>query len=129
MKSTALRVVSTLLALAFLIPSLPVLAAPPAPGPGTALIQGEITALFYQTSALAFASGLTQGERTSLVAKLIHAKDALGRGNDSAAINNLESFINELNALEQSGRLGPDDAATLRAQARLIVTQIANLPA
>ena len=129
MKRNALRVASTLLALAFLVPSLPVLAAPPAPSPGTALIQGEIRVLFYQTSAIALASGLTQGERTSLVAKLIHAIDALGRAKDTAAINDLQSFINELNALEQSGRLSPYDANALRDQAGLIVTQIENLPA
>lgn len=125
MKSTALRVAGTLLALAFLIPSLPVLAAPPAPGPGTALIQAEISALFFQTSAIAYANGFTQGERTSLVTKLIGASAAVGRGNDKTAISNLEAFINEVQALEQSGRLSPTDAAALSNQARLIVAQIA----
>ena len=125
MKSTALRVASTLLALAFLIPSFPVLAAPPTPGPDAVVIQSEIFALFYQTSAIADTNGFTQGERTSLVTKLIGASAAVGRGNDKTAISNLEAFINEVQALEQSGRLSPTDAAALSNQARLIVAQIA----
>ena len=125
MKSTALRVASTLLALALLVPSLPVLAAPPAPGPDAVVIQNEILALFHQTSAIAATNGFTQGERTSLVTKLLGAVAAVGRGNDKTAISNLQAFINEVWALEQSGRLSPTDAAALSDQARLIVAQIA----
>ena len=125
MKSPALRVTSLLLVLAFLVSSVPVFATPPAPGPGSAVIQQEIVALFHQTNAVAFASGLSQGERTSLVAKLIQARDAVARGNDQAAINDLGAFINELNALVQSGRLTPAEAAPLATQAGIIASQIA----
>ena len=126
MKSPALRVTSLLLVLAFLVSSVPVFATPPAPGPGSAVIQQEIVALFHQTNAVAFASGLSQGERTSLVAKLIQARDAVARGNDQAAINDLGAFINELNALVQSGRLTPAEAAPLATQAGVIASQIAS---
>ena len=126
MKSSAMRVASSLLVLAFLVSSVPVFATPPAPGPGSAVIQAELDALFYQTNGVAFGSGLTQGERVSLGVKLIHARDAVARGNDQAALNDLASFINELNALVQSGRLTQADAAPLAAQANLIASQIAS---
>lgn len=126
MKSTAMRVAGVLLALTLLVPSMPALADPPAPGPNEAVIQHEIEVLFYQTNAVAFVSGLNQGERTSLVTKLVQARAAIIRGSDDAAFNQLGAFINEVNALEQSGRLSPDQAAILRSQAMAIRDQIAN---
>lgn len=125
MKSPAMRVASSLLVLAFLLSSIPAFATPPPPGPGSPAIQQEIYALFYQTSTVAFTAGLTQGERTSLVAKLIHAIYAVGRGNDQAAINDLGAFENELDALVRTGRLTPAEAGPLATQAGAIAAQIA----
>ena len=126
MKSTAMRVAGVLLALTLMVPSMPALADPPAPGPNEAAIQHQIETLFFQTGAVATASGFTQGERTSLVTKLVSARSAIIRGNDDAAFNKLGAFINEVNALEQSGRLSPADAEALRSQAVVIRNQIAN---
>lgn len=130
MKPTATRLASMLLALAILLPAVSAIAAQPPqppPPPGVVVVQNQIYALFYQTSAVAAASGFTQGQRTSLAAKLIHAADAIGRGNNDAALNDLGAFYNEVNALEQSGRLSPADAATLSGQASSIAAQIAAL--
>ncbi len=124
MKSNAMRVSSILLALVLLMPSVPAFATPPTPSPNEAVIQSQIESLFYQTGAIAFASGLTQGERIALVVKLIQARSAIIRGNDEAAANDLGAFINTVNAFAQSGRLSPTDAATLSNQARSIIAQI-----
>ena len=128
MKSTANRVGGTLLALTLLMPTTSLFAAPPAPGPNELVIQTEIENLFFQTIAIADASGFTQGERTSLAAKLVRARAAVIRGNNNAALGELAAFINEVNSLEQSGRLSIADAALLRNQAVLISSQIASSP-
>ena len=128
MKSNAMRVAGTLLVLTLLMPTTSLLAAPPAPGPNEPVIQAEIESLFFQTIAIADASGFTQGQRTSLVAKLVRARAAVIRGNDNAALGELAAFINEVNSLEQSGRLSATNAAVLRNQAAFISAQIASSP-
>lgn len=127
MKSTAMRVAGVLLAVTLLVPSIPAFATPPSSGPSEVVIRQEIEALFHQTVVVATASGFNQGERTSLLAKLVEARAAIIRGNDEAALGLLGAFINEVNALEQTGRLNPLAAEALRSQAVLISNQIANL--
>ncbi|MEO6259406.1 MAG: hypothetical protein ABIP63_03615 [Thermoanaerobaculia bacterium] len=124
MKSNALRVSTILLALVLLMPSVPAFATPPTPSPDATLIRQQIESLFFQTRDIAFASGLNQGERVSLLTKLIEARSAIIRGNDEAAANLLGAFINEVNALVQSGRLSPTDAAILSSKASSIIAQI-----
>jgi hypothetical protein len=84
----------------------------------------DLFALFFQANGVAASSGFTQGERISLVAKVIHAERDVERGNDNAAVNNLGAFINEVEALERSGRLAPADAAALINSANAIVGEL-----
>jgi hypothetical protein len=84
----------------------------------------DLFALFSQTNGVAFANDFTQGERVSLVTKIIGAIEAVGRGNEKTATNNLDAFTNEVNAMEQSGRLSPADAQALTDSANAIADQL-----
>jgi hypothetical protein len=95
------------------------LAVPVSADPGS-----DLSALFGQTNAVAFANDFTQGERVSLVTKLIGAMESLGRGNEKTTANHLDAFIHEVNALEQSGRLPSADAEALIDAANAIADQL-----
>lgn len=69
---------------------------------------------------LADAGKINHGIANSLQAKLSAAENQFQRGNTTAAVNQLEAFIHELDALVQSGRLSSADAAQLRT----LVTRI-----
>jgi len=98
------------LALACLAAAIPAFADP----------HSDVVALFNQTNAVAAANGFNQGERVSLVTKLIGALDALEKGHEQTAENHLGAFVNEVEALERSGRLPSGDADALIAAAQAI---------
>ena len=78
-----------------------------------------IKGLIYQVKGLHLPSG-TENE---LVSILNNAKKSLDKGNDDAAINQLKSFINKVEA--QSGKNIPEgDADTLIADAEAIIAQL-----
>ena len=58
--------------------------------------------------------GLNAGQKNSLMAKLNAASDAVTRGNTAAANNQLNAFLNELQADLNSGRISAGDMTTLR---------------
>jgi PKD repeat protein len=69
------------------------------------------------TRIAGFVNGLTSlnvGQRNSLVAKLNAASAAAARGDNTAASNQLNAFLNEVRAYQTSGKLSAGDAATLR---------------
>jgi len=92
--------------------------------PAFADAQSDILALFSQTNAAANANDFTQGERVSLVTKLIGALEALERGNENAAAATLRAFTHEVAAMERSGRLPSGDADALIAAAQAIIDQL-----
>lgn len=57
---------------------------------------------------------LNKGEANSLAAKLNAAEAALSRGDTTAAANELNAFLNEVDADQSTGKLTPTQAATLR---------------
>ena len=66
---------------------------------------------------------LPHGTTTSLVAKLSAALDSINRGNDNAAMNQLNAFINEVNA--QAGKaITQSQAQTLTYDAQAIITAL-----
>jgi len=69
---------------------------------------------------------LTSGEKNALTSKLGAARQSLARGNDQAAVNQLGAFINEVQALRRTGRLGPATADLLIGQAQAIIDAILN---
>lgn len=55
------------------------------------------------------------GVANSLRSKLSAAAGALERGDSTAARNQLNALVNEIEALSRSGRLGAGDATTVKA--------------
>lgn len=86
--------------------------------------QSDVLVLFNQTNGVAAANDFTQGERVSLVTKLIGALASLERGHEKTATNNLGAFINEVEAMERSGRIPSGDADALIAAAEAIIDQL-----
>lgn len=110
------RSVRAWLVLAFLLAAFAV--------PASADPTSDLFALFGQTTGVAFANDFTQGERVSLVTKILGAIESLERGHEKIATNHLDAFTNEVNALEQSGRLSPADAQALTDAANAIAGQL-----
>ena len=92
--------------------------------PANADPTSDLLALFSQTSGVAAANDFNQGERVSLETKVLAAIASVQRGHEKTATNNLNAFTNEVNALEQSGRLSPADAQALTNSANAIVNQL-----
>ncbi len=67
---------------------------------------------------------LSNGEGNSLGASLDRAIASMDRGNTTAATNQLGAFINKVEALEQSGRLTPQQASDLIAAAGALIAQL-----
>jgi len=84
----------------------------------------DVRALFFQASNTAAANGLTHGERISLVAKVVEALRSVERGDANSASGQLGAFINEVEALERSGRLAPADAQALTNSANAIIAEL-----
>ena len=59
-------------------------------------------------------TGLTAGQKTSLIAKLNAASAAADRGAFRACVNQLYAFLNELQAYVNTGRVSAADATVLR---------------
>ena len=92
--------------------------------PANADPTSDLFALFSQTSGVAAANGFNQGERVSLETKIVAAIDSVQRDHEKTATNNLNAFTNEVDALEQSGRLSPADAQALTDAANAIAGQL-----
>jgi len=71
--------------------------------------------------------GMTRGAAASLNAKLRAAGASLERGQGATAVNQIEAFIHEVEAMAASGRLSAADAATLTAAAQRIIRSIESL--
>jgi hypothetical protein len=86
---------------------------------------GQATAtVTVQTAQQALASiagyvhnlkSLNNGQKNSLIAKLDAAGGSIGRGNSTAATNQLNAFLNELEADLSSGKISGDDMTILRS--------------
>jgi hypothetical protein len=70
---------------------------------------------------LAAAGKLNRGEANSLQVKLNAAQASFARGNPATAVNQLEAFLHELDAMERSGRLSAADTAAIRAAVTRII--------
>jgi DNA/RNA endonuclease G (NUC1)/PKD repeat protein len=71
--------------------------------------------------AAVIALGLPKGQANSLQAKLANAAKQTRDGNSTAAANVLGAFINEVNALAQSGRISDASAVQLIAYAQRVI--------
>jgi DNA/RNA endonuclease G (NUC1)/uncharacterized protein YjdB len=68
--------------------------------------------------------GLNLGQANSLRSKLSNAARMIGEGKTAPAINMLEAFIAEIDAMAQSGRISPSSATELTAYARRLIEAI-----
>jgi PKD repeat protein len=57
---------------------------------------------------------LNNGQKNSLIAKLDASSASIGRGNSTAATNQLNAFLNELQADLSTGKISSDDMTALR---------------
>ena len=78
----------------------------------------ELLALFEEVG---MSGALTQGESTSLGAKLDAAANSIARGQAAAAVNQLRAFTNQLNALGRGRRLSTELIRTLASAAGEVV--------
>ncbi|HEX6911291.1 MAG TPA: DNA/RNA non-specific endonuclease, partial [Longimicrobium sp.] len=90
------------------------------PSQGTGTLAGAV-------DALAGAGALSRGNANALNAKLRAAQQSLGNGQNGAAVNQLNAFVNQVQALVQSGHLPAADGASLVAAAERIQASIASL--
>ena len=67
---------------------------------------------------------LNNGQLNSLLAKLNVAQQSLARGDRDAARNQLDAFVEEMNALKDSGRVPSSTALDLIAIAQIIINSI-----
>jgi len=102
------------LALLCLVASFPLYADP----------QTDLFSLFQQVNTVAGNNDFTQGERTSLATKLIGALEALEKDHQNTAVNHLEAFQHEVDAMERSGRIPSADADALNNSAQAIIDQL-----
>ena len=89
----------------------------------TVLVQASgatIEALLNSVNAL----GLPGGTQMSLQAKLGAAAAAKARGDKKTAVNQLNAFINEIEALKKSRRLSAAQADALIAQTRQVIAAL-----
>ena len=75
-------------------------------------------------SALAAGGSITEGNANSLAAKLSAASASIERRQHTPAANQLRAFLNEVQAMERSGRLGATDANALRAIAQRVLATL-----
>lgn len=75
---------------------------------------------------LAGAERLNKGESGSLTAKLSLAQKRISQGKDNAAINMLAAFINQVQALVNSGRLTPAEGQELIDAAQAVIDDLTN---
>jgi hypothetical protein len=85
----------------------------------TVTVLTPAAALAKLTAFVAGQSGLDKGQMNSLLAKLHAADDSRQRGDTGAACNQLNAFVNEVDADQKSGRISSADAATMTDAARL----------
>ena len=83
-----------------------------------------IGTLSSQVTALQTAGTLSNGESNALDASLRNALKSLDKDNPTPARNQLEAFINKVQAMQQSGRLDASNASALIAYAQRIIASI-----
>jgi hypothetical protein len=85
----------------------------------TVTVLTPAAALAKITALVSSQSGLNAGQKNSLLAKLNAANDSAQRGNTGPACNQLNAFVNEVDADQKTGRISSGDAATMTDAARL----------
>jgi probable HAF family extracellular repeat protein len=85
---------------------------------------GTIVDLQDSVDALEESGGINSGEASSLDAKLDGALAQCERGNETAARNQIEAFINHTRALIRSGRVSAADGEALITEAQALLASL-----
>lgn len=88
------------------------------------LVQTPQQALSSISGTVQKISSLNDGQKNSLTVKINAASASMNRGDMKTANNQLNALLNELQALVNSGRLSPGDAAALRNSVHAIQAAI-----
>ncbi len=91
--------------------------APPSPAE-------QIKAIKTDVQQLVALGALNKGQGNALMAKLHGALAKLERGNKKAAANQLQAFVNQVNAFHKSKKLSADQAKPLMDKANGVITQL-----
>jgi len=83
-----------------------------------------IAGLQTLVSTLERTGSLSQGNANALLATLRAAAASLARGNETSAVNQLEAFVNQVNAMVRSDRLTQAQADAMTAAAGRIIRSI-----
>jgi hypothetical protein len=86
--------------------------------------QVRIGHLIEDIQALVSEGVLNSGQGNALISKLEAAIQALDRGNPTAAVNQMNAFMNEVYALVRAGALTNDQGLSLIVKAKDIIWQI-----
>jgi len=86
--------------------------------------QGGIALLINHVQNLIATGVISNGNGNALLSKLNGAVQSLDSGNTTAAINKLNSFINQVNALINSGKLTPAQGQVLIDATQAIINSI-----
>jgi uncharacterized repeat protein (TIGR03803 family) len=86
--------------------------------------KSTIQDIINQINSLSAQGVLNKGQANSLIVKLEHASERQDAGNTTPAIEVLESFINEVNALLNSGRLTSEQGSGLINAANGVIEQL-----
>ncbi|MBX9929742.1 MAG: DNA/RNA non-specific endonuclease, partial [Gemmatimonadaceae bacterium] len=84
----------------------------------------SLAQVVVRTLALIDGLPVNAGNRNSLRAKLDNAAKQLERGNTTPGVNLLEALLNELDAMERSGRVSTADSAGLRQLVGRLITSV-----
>jgi PKD repeat protein len=85
----------------------------------TVTVMTPAAALAKITALVSAQSGLNKGQMNSLLAKLNAAANSAQRGDTGTACNQLNAFVNEVDADQKTGKISSGDAATMTDAARL----------
>lgn len=83
-------------------------------------------AITYVIGEVEATDGLNAGQTNALVSKLEAARQQLSQGNKSAALNQLNAFVNQVASLQAEGILSSDDAQYLTVLANRLMQSIIN---
>jgi len=89
---------------------------------------GAIPNVINTIQGLQAAGVLNKGQANSLIVKLQHAIDSLNTKTDKTACNQLQAFVNEVNAYLQSGKLTPAEADSILGGPLGILAIMAAIP-
>jgi len=91
-----------------------------------AAVESGVSSVMAALDALVSGGALNRGNANSLRVKLDAAAAAFERGSATAAVNQLEAFLHEVDAMVHSRRLSEAAAASLRSTATALIQSVSN---